>query len=530
VGKESGNCFFLRNAVTKEITKNLALSKLNKRGEIITLRVQFINRFLFRIEMMRIQSFRRYASVCLCIIACTNLTFAQNQGNIWYFGDQAGLDFNSSPPIPLLDGQTYFPTCCGWNECTSSICDSSGTLLFYTNGEKIWNSQQQVMENGNNLLGHASSTASSLIVPQPGNDQYFYVFTTDAWENGFSNGLRYSVVDMCLNNNLGAVIPTMKNIELYSFVAEKLAAVLHSDGNKYWIISHEFDTDVFCSFLLTSEGIQDTIISSTGTIDPQGWGGQMVVSPDGQKIAYAIPNAQPGIGRAMLFDFDATNGMVSNEQILSIGGREYGASFSPDNSKLYFSTIGVGSLYQYDLNQTNTNDIIESRVTMFENQMDSWRDHLLGPDDKIYISRAGQQFLSVIENPNESYPFCNYVDNGIGLSDRFASFGLPKFVAGYNYLNRKRDCTTTSAAAVQREPGFSIYPNPFNSNSTITLFENLNGANIDLYNVKGEYIKNIGTVSGYSFNFSRGNLAAGMYLIVIGNSETMLFERVVVTE
>src|ERR1700749_3478508 len=81
----------------------------------------------------------------------------QKQANIWYFGNQAGLDFNSGIPTPLLNGQTYFPSCCMWNEGTSSICDSSGAFLFYTNGVKVWNRLQQVMANGNNLMGHVSS-------------------------------------------------------------------------------------------------------------------------------------------------------------------------------------------------------------------------------------------------------------------------------------------------------------------------------------------------------------------------------------
>lgn len=473
---------------------------------------------------------RKIIITAVGLIVWFSNSYSQNQGNIWYFGNQAGLDFNLSPPTPLLDGQTYFPACCGWNECTSSISDSSGTLLFYTNGEKVWNSQQEVMENGNNLLGHASSTASSLIVPQPGNDRYYYVFTTDGFENGFSNGLRYSVVDMCGSNNLGAVISTEKNIELYGNVAEKLVAIMHTDGDKYWIISHEFETDAFCSFLLTSEGLQDTIISNTGTADNQGWGGQMVASPNGEKIAYAIPNAQSNLGKSMLFDFDASSGIVSNERILSSGGREYGASFSPDNSKLYFSTIGIGSLFQYDVTLDNANDIINSRVAIFENLMDSWRDHLLGPDNKIYISRTGQQFLSVIENPNEPYPSCNYVDNGIELGDQFASFGLPKFVAGYNYLNKKKDCLATSANLGKRESQLSIFPNPLNANTTITIYENFNGATLDLYNLKGEHIKSLGTFFGNSFTLHRGNLPSGLYLIVIRNSLTTVCERIVISE
>ena len=50
---------------------------------------------------------------------------------IWYFGRNAGLDFNTNPPTPLLDGAMNTVEGC------ATISDINGNLLFYTNGEKI---------------------------------------------------------------------------------------------------------------------------------------------------------------------------------------------------------------------------------------------------------------------------------------------------------------------------------------------------------------------------------------------------------
>ena len=42
----------------------------------------------------------------ICILICSTLfASAQNEGNIWYFGLNAGLDFNSGTPVALTDGQ-----------------------------------------------------------------------------------------------------------------------------------------------------------------------------------------------------------------------------------------------------------------------------------------------------------------------------------------------------------------------------------------------------------------------------------------
>ena len=157
---------------------------------------------------------------------------AQKQANVWYFGNHAGIDFNGGFPIALNDGQTYLQQ--GLIEGTSVICDSSGNLLFYSNGETIWNRNHQVMCNGDSLLSSYSSTQSSLILPLPGTDGIFYHFTTDAFvDHDLRFGFRFSVVDMCLDNGLGAIINGQKSILILDTVAEKLTAVRHPNGIDY---------------------------------------------------------------------------------------------------------------------------------------------------------------------------------------------------------------------------------------------------------------------------------------------------------
>jgi hypothetical protein len=108
-------------------------------------------------------------------------------------------------------------------------------LLFYTDGTTVWNKQHQVMENGTDIggdcagYGHASSsTQSSIIIPHPGKENLYYIFTTDCAEDNYANGFRYSLVDISLQSELGAV--TVKNELLFASSTEKLAAVHHSDG------------------------------------------------------------------------------------------------------------------------------------------------------------------------------------------------------------------------------------------------------------------------------------------------------------
>ncbi|MFY8029734.1 MAG: hypothetical protein ACOVPB_11205, partial [Bacteroidia bacterium] len=95
---------------------------------------------------------------------------AQGEANIWYFGQNAGLDFNSGSPVPLSNGaiNTY--------EGCASIANSAGALKFYTDGITVWNANHTAMPNGTGLFGDPSATQSAIIVPKPGNPNIYYVF------------------------------------------------------------------------------------------------------------------------------------------------------------------------------------------------------------------------------------------------------------------------------------------------------------------------------------------------------------------
>ncbi|TXI67741.1 MAG: hypothetical protein E6Q46_02540 [Flavobacterium sp.] len=75
-------------------------------------------------------------------------SFAQGEANIWYFGNKAGISFNSGVPVPLLDGQMQADEGC------ATLSDANGNLLFYTNGITVWNRNHQIMPNGTGLMGH----------------------------------------------------------------------------------------------------------------------------------------------------------------------------------------------------------------------------------------------------------------------------------------------------------------------------------------------------------------------------------------
>ena len=140
----------------------------------------------------------------------------------WYFGDKAGIDFSSGYPVSDTNGQMTVL------EGNASIGDTNGNLLFYTDGKTVWNRNHILMMNGTGLgVGqNASPHDCAIIIPKPGDNNIYYIFTVDGWENQFQNGLRYHMVDMTLDNGKGAII--QKNQLLFTPLTEQLAATKDS--------------------------------------------------------------------------------------------------------------------------------------------------------------------------------------------------------------------------------------------------------------------------------------------------------------
>ncbi len=214
------------------------------------------------------------------------LLFSQNEAGIWYFGSNAGIDFGTGSPVAITDGQITTSEGC------STISDQNGDILFYTDGVHVWNKNHTYMDNGTELMGFWSASQSSLIVPNPSNNGIFYIFTVDGMENNLVNGFRYSIVDINQNNGLGKV--TDKNILLFTPSCEKITATKHANGIDFWVIAHEWDSNSFYSYLVTSSGVGSPIISSVG-INHSGnirnSIGYMKASVQGDRIALAIETA-----------------------------------------------------------------------------------------------------------------------------------------------------------------------------------------------------------------------------------------------
>jgi gliding motility-associated-like protein len=353
----------------------------------------------------------------LVLLLCTCKAFAQKQGNIWYFGNYAGVDFNGPTPVALTNGKL------STSEGCASIADEDGKLLFYTDGITIFNKQHETMEGGSGLYGDPSSTQSGVIIPKPGNKNIYYVFTVLAQ----GGSLYYSIVDISKKSGLGEVIE--KNTLLLSKSTEKITAVKHQNGQDVWVITHEYLSDNYVCYLITKNGLQATpVTSAVGTY--MGLGnlstiGYLKASPKGGKLAAAIDHIERIVE---IYDFDKQTGIISNPVTLQgFGGvGPYGVEFSPNEKFLYIGEEGfyLTNLYQVKL-PAKTGNISERGEII--SQISGTGALQVASDGKIYVSRLGSSFLDAIESPNLEGAASNFKEKVIDLKTGRCTYGLPNF-------------------------------------------------------------------------------------------------------
>lgn len=366
-------------------------------------------------------------------------TLRAQQGNVWYFGNFAGLSFNTVPPSALGDGQLNSL------EGTSAICDENGNVLFYTNGLTVFNRNHDLMLNGANLKGHPSTYQSSVIIPKPGSTIIYYIFTADAWENNGAGGYCYSEVDMTLDGGMGGITGN-KNIFLSGPSSERLTAIRAADNNSYWIITNEWNSNIFRSYKVDCNGVNTTpVVSTLGRVmneDTYCNIGALRVSPDAKMIIQTNvkgrTQSNPTNEYAQLFDFDYVTGRLSNARLIPLtnDGYYFGAEFSPDSKLLYIVNTFKSAVHQFDVSSGNIATIMASKTILTgANEMAGIA---TGADQKLYLT-TGQASLHVINQPNVAGAGCNLALRQVILNTG-GKLALPNIVPNL-YVNKPVDFT-----------------------------------------------------------------------------------------
>ncbi len=396
------------------------------------------------------------------------------------------MNFNQTPlsvsysPIPI------------WMRVTlGCMSDSSGQLLFYTNGCSIINSSNEIIENGDGLnpgevhdiqctTGYTAGIQSCLILPK-NNTSIFYLFHKGIFYNegtifqGGTNPLYYTLIDMSLNKGRGRIIE--KNI---SHIEEditygQLTAVKHANGHDWWIITGGDSNNTYYKILLSNGILQPYEVQNIGM--PSSYngsrGGQANFSPDGTKyIRYGSPDG------VFLFDFDRATGQLSNFRHIPTPEETFtgGVGVSPNSRYLYVTTDT--HVFQYDLQAA---DIVASQIEVAE--YDGYLSPFptifsqvqLAPDCKLYISSFNTvDVLHVIHNPDEPGITCNVEQHAVQLPfnygralPHFPNYRLGPLIPGETPAPPCSPIVRTEEPLPTPEPAIKVFPNPASGQLTL---------------------------------------------------------------
>ena len=346
------------------------------------------------------------------LLFCQN-SLAQGQNNFWYFGDQFGLDFNSNPPTLLYDGQLQS------EENAAAVSTLDGELLFYTNGEQLWNRNHLPMQNGQGLSGHFSAQAGIAIVPFVDNPDRFYLFTASAIEQDPEQELRFSVVDMDLDGGLGAVAPGLKNILLDSGGFQETVYAVHSNCDTTWVLGVlQGSPDRLYAYLIDEDGLHDPVQSELGHR-------YFLYAESGADLIVLADFSEFG-----LYTFDPESGEIDFLYSLPVAApfNPVRAHLSPDRSKLYVvegTPATTYTLYQYDLAAGGQPEVLQSKTELATFPVIP-RDVQLAPDGKIYLAPQyipPGDYLSIIHQPDLPGLACDFEKEAILFDGPFPSYG-----------------------------------------------------------------------------------------------------------
>lgn len=394
---------------------------------------------------------------------------------------------------------------------SAEISSREGNLLIYSNGCDIFNSQNNIIENGENINpgevhdlfcvdndGYPGLN-SMFILPSAYDASIFFLIHIAETINhspdpAFSIQAQYVYsTTIKIDKDLGIEKVISKNEILLndtSMLGSPICAVRHANGKDWWILTPDRWNNGYYFFQVDSIGpsfIREQYIGDE--TNPRATGAEGKFSPDGSHFAWYHPR-----NGVFLYAFDRGTGYLSEFNRIDIPKVDFitgGCEFSSNSRYLYINTDT--SLYQLDV---QANDIQGSLMHIAD--YDRFGAPLptlflymaLTPDNRIFMNTSnGTQYLHVIQNPNERGLESNFTQHAIKLPTinfltfpNFPNYRLSAINSSYcDSLNAIIDSPNTVSDV-------SIFPNP--SSGIIYISGPENPIQYEIYNLNGMKIQN----------------------------------------
>lgn len=354
------------------------------------------------------------SKILILLLFFSSLSISKNEGNIWYFGGNCGLDFNNAD-VRVINGSKL-----NSKEACATFCDEKGEVILYSDGVSIWNKNHKKINDNQLVKGNQSSTQGVLILPSGFYNigkQYIHIYTTI--NLGFQNGLNKYTIEFDYNYPDSSKIIASENIALNT--SEKLSAfpIINQYGYKDYLIA-------FQSTYVNNYKIGFYYNKSVKYIDISGSNlyskvkdntiGYLRFSPDGKKLACVIPLDST----IELYDFDKENISLSNRIDIPIGENKfcYGLEFYGSNYLLYTINALNSEINVLDIkSNTKTNIISYERANMFGAIT-------IAPDSNLYVALPDTDSILQISAIKEKDNYSFKINKYIKLSS-IGNIGLP---------------------------------------------------------------------------------------------------------
>ncbi len=338
------------------------------------------------------------------------------RSNVWYFGNKAGIDFNVRPPKALSNSAMNAPEGC------AIICDRNGKAIFYTDGNNVYNKNDLLIASA--IGGDPLASQSAIIVPVPGDETLYYIFTNEAINGTSTNTVKYSLFDIKQNGGLGAVV--IQDQTLFSKSTERITA------SGQWLVIHEYGNNTFRVYSITPAGIGDPVLTAIGSdhpfTSPSAGEGYMKLGP---KNTIAVALSQPGSNWIELFHLNDSTGKLSQYRKIDMKqptGEVYGVEFSPGGNKVYATVKGTptpSEIFEYFIDSIGK-PYFKQKVVQPAAELGALQ---MGPNGQIYMAINGSAVLGTIQPTDDTTRLSVINMSGFNLAAGTVSqLGLPNFI------------------------------------------------------------------------------------------------------
>lgn len=424
----------------------------------------------------------------------------------------------------------------------ATICDTSGNLLFYTNGCTVLNKKHETVVGSDSLnkgiykdafckSWHGLRTfQGSLFLPKPNHDSIVYLFHTTLNQYGYCLELLLTTVNSNSNNVKGKIIQLNQKL-LSDSIEYKITANRHANGRDWWVLvcNHGLSPvkeDYFYKIFVSPDTVQifKQILGFTPKRKKKYYS-QQVFSPDG----FTFARYRDGDG-VYLYDFDRVTGLLSNIRNIKTNKFDWfgGLSFSPNSRFLYI--MAEGDLFQVDMQE---NDLEKGKEIVakwdgykYSGFTTEFGQSQLGPDCKIYVAPQGSlEYICVINYPNRKGKACGVEQRAIktptNLSWVFPNlphYRLGKLGENVTPCDSTINPYITFTKNIKEEVPvtFAVYPNPAQDHINVDLFgyvQRFERGTWDLYDMSGKLAVSFPLLQGHSeYVFDISSVPNGVYI------------------